>query len=416
MKHGLFALAAAGLVVLALAPFGPGPAGDAAADADAAPAAVLSVALIRAQQSALPLRVPATGHVAAWQEASIGAQADGLRLTEVRVNVGDTVRRGQVLALLDAATVQAELAEARAAVAQAVAEADEAQANHERAKKLGALGAMSAQQVGQYAVGATTARARRDAVRAAEQRQRLRLAHTRVLAPDDGIITARMATVGAVAAAGQELFRLIQDGRLEWRAVVSAADLDTLEPGQVATIERPGHEPVRGQLRMLAPQIDMRTHTGLVYVDLPSASTLRAGLFVGGSIEIGSRAALTLPQSAVLLRDGFHYVLRVDAASRVAAQRVEVGRIAGDRIEISAGLSASEAVVAAGVGFLGEGDRVRVVDAGADSVGAGTAAAGAPAADAVGGHGSSGPRVTGSHAAAPRLRAPPMPAPSRGGA
>lgn len=362
MTRGLIALACAGLVVLMLVLFGSGRRSDAAAAADdTLPSPVLSVALIRPQTATLPVRVTATGHVAAWQEASVGTEADGLRLTEVRVNVGDTVTRGQVLALFDADLLEADLAEARAAVAQADAEAAEAAVNDRRAQGLGAIGAMSGQQVGQYAAGAATARARLDAARAVERRHRLRLAHASVLAPSDGVITARTATVGTVVAAGQELFRLIQDGRLEWRASVSAADLDDLQPRQTVTIDVPGRDPVHGTLRMLAPVIDVATHTGLAYVDLPRDGALRAGTFVSGSIEVGERPAVTLPQSAVLLRDGFHTVMRVGADSSVVAAKVEVGRRVDDRIEITAGLAASEAVIASGLGFLSEGDVVRVV-------------------------------------------------------
>ena len=127
--------------------------------------------------------------------------------------------------------VAADLAEARALVVQADAQAAEAEANAQRARALDESGAMSAQQVNQYVVAARTARAGVDAVRAIEQRHRVRLAQTRVLAPSDGIITARTATVGAVMPAGQELFRLIKDGRLEWRANVAMNDLDKLVPG-----------------------------------------------------------------------------------------------------------------------------------------------------------------------------------------
>lgn len=409
MTRGLIVLACAGFVVLMLVLLGSDRRSDAVAAADGAPSApVLSVALIRPQTAPLPVRVAATGHVAAWQEASVGTEADGLRLTELRVNVGDTVTRGQVLALFDADLIEADLAEARAAVAQADAEAAEAAVNDRRAQGLGAIGAMSAQQVGQYAAGAATARASLDAARAVERRHRLRLTHARVLAPSDGVITARTATVGAVAAAGQELFRLIRDGRLEWRASVSAADLHDLQPGQSVTIDMLGRDPVHGTLRMLAPMIDVATHTGLAYVDLPLDSALRAGTFVTGSIEVGERPALTLPQSAVLLRDGFHTVMRVGVDSSVIAAKVEVGRRVGDRIEITAGLVASEAVIASGLGFLSEGDVVRVVGD-ADQIAPGADTPGRTDANVNGSHakqshapeaGAAEAAITGSHAAA----------------
>lgn len=382
MKRGRIALVGAMILTLAVVLAAVGARDVRNAEADEASVPVMSVAMTRAESSSLPIRVPVTGHIAAWQEAIIGAEGDGLRLIEVRVNVGDVVKRGQALAAFNADIVEAELAEARAAVAQAEAESGEAETNARRAKALDASGAMSAQQVDQYVAAATTARARLDAARAVEQRHRVRVAHTRVLAPSDGIITSRTATVGAVVPAGQELFRLIRDGRLEWRAAVSAADLDKLVPGQVAAVDVRGHGSIRGTVRMVGPEIDVATHSGLAFIDLPREDALRAGAFVTGHVEIGQAAALTVPQSAVLLRDGFHYVMLVGPASEVIVRKVSVRRRAGDRIEITQGLSASEDVIASGLGFLSDGDLVRVVDEPADqAMQAPTASGGERAAD-----------------------------------
>lgn len=104
---------------------------------------VLAVVMTRAQLSTLPLRIPASGNIAPWQEASVGTEADGLQLTEVKVNVGDRVRRGQVLAVFRPEMVVADLAEAQASVAQARARRIEAEANAERARRLDGTGAMS---------------------------------------------------------------------------------------------------------------------------------------------------------------------------------------------------------------------------------------------------------------------------------
>ena len=329
---------------------------------------VLTVAMTRAQLSVLPQRIAASGNIAPWQEASVGTETEGLQLIEVKVNVGDRVRRGQVLAVFKPEMVAAELAEAQAAVAQAEAQLAEAQANAERAKGLDASGAMSAQQVNQYVVAARTALARLEAAKAVEQRNRLRLAQTRVLAPSVGIITARSATVGAVMPAGQELFRLIKDGRLEWRGTVAMADMTLLAPGQLAQISVQGQAPIQGRLRMVAPSIDTQTHNGLVYVDLPANSPVRAGAFARGFIEVGQGQALTVPQQAVLLRDGFSFVMRLDPLSKILMTKVSVGRRVGDQVEITDGLTTSEPIVASGLSFLSEGDTVKVVRASAQAL------------------------------------------------
>ncbi|HEY0817346.1 MAG TPA: efflux RND transporter periplasmic adaptor subunit [Rhizobacter sp.] len=328
----------------------------------------LAVTLVQPLPAQWPIRVPANGNIAAWQEASVGTQANGLVLSEVRVNVGDSVRRGQVLAVFEAAPVAAELAHSRAALAEAEAALGEAVANAQRARDLQPSGALSAQQVHQYLTAERMAQARLAAAQALAETQGLRLAQTRVLAPDDGVISARSATVGAVLPNGQELFRLIRRGRLEWRAEVAAPQLARLAPGQAATVVPVGGDPIRGTLRMVSPAVDPHTRNGIVYVDLPAGSAARAGMFARGEIETGTGSpALTLPQAAVLLREGFHYVLKVGPDSRVVQTKVKVGRRAGDRIEILAGVDAGSRVVAAGGAFLGDGDLVQVSPGGASA-------------------------------------------------
>ena len=343
-------------------------AAHAADSAAAAPTrAALTVTVTQPQPADLSMTITANGSIAAWQDASVGSEVAGLRLETVRVNVGDVVRRGQLLASFATDTVQADLAEARARVAEAEAAATEAAANAERARGLQASGALSAQQIDQYVTAERSALARLEAQRAAAQVQQLRLKHTQVLAPDHGVISARSAaaSVGSVPAAGQELFRLIRQGRLEWRAEVQAGDLARLKPGMAVrvTLAGEGDSAITGRLRMVAPTVDAQTRDGLVYVDLPAPGAARAGMFARGEFVLGSRRALTLPQAAVKLRDGLSYVLQLDGDSKVREVKVGVGRRQGDRLEITGGLDAAARVVADGVGFLGDGDTVRVVSA-----------------------------------------------------
>ena len=204
-----------------------------AADQPAAaqPRPALTVTTTQPQRTSVPQRLSANGNVAAWQEASVGAESNGLRLTAVNVNVGDVVKAGQVLATFAADTVQADVAQARASVMEAEANAAEAAANAERARGLQASGALSQQQIQQYTTAEQTAKARVEAARAQLNAQQLRLKHTQVLAPDSGVISARTATVGAVVGSGTELFRMVRKGRLEWRAEVTQAELARIRPG-----------------------------------------------------------------------------------------------------------------------------------------------------------------------------------------
>ncbi len=324
----------------------------------------LSVTVVQPQRMALAQTVSANGSVHAWQEAIIGAESNGWRLAEVRVNVGDVVKRGQVLASFSSEMAQADLAQTRATLAEAEATLAEAAANAQRARELQATGALSAQQINQYFTAERTAAARLEAQRAAARMQQLRLAQAQVLASDDGVISARSATVGAVVPAGQELFRLIRKGRLEWRAELAAIDLASIKPGQQVRVLPAGAGPLTGRVRIVAPTVDAATRNGLVYVDLPGGAAgagTKAGMFARGEFELGETQATTLPQTAVLLRDGFAWVFKVGADNKVSQAKVTVGRRVGDRVEVLSALEAATRVVASGGGFLSDGDLVRVV-------------------------------------------------------
>jgi RND family efflux transporter MFP subunit len=327
----------------------------------------LTVATAQPQRASLPVKLAANGNIAAWQEAIVGAEAPGQRIAQVHVNVGDRVSKGQVLATFAEGTPQAELAQFRASVAEAEAAAADAAANAERARSLQTTGALSASQINQYLTAEKTAKAKLDAARAVLQAQQVRVSQTDVRAPDAGIISARAATVGAVVANGTELFRLIRQGRLEWRAEVTSQELGRITTGTTALVTAASGARLAGRVRTIGPTVDPQTRSALVYVDvtpLPGMpASARAGMFARGEFDLGATPAITLPQAAVVVRDGFSYVYRVNPDNRVSQVKVQTGRVVGDRIEIVNGLAADARVVAAGAGFLNDGDLVRVADA-----------------------------------------------------
>ncbi|MCE3603992.1 efflux RND transporter periplasmic adaptor subunit [Massilia sp. P8910] len=354
---------------------------------DAAPKPALTVTTTKPSPASLAIKLGANGNVAAWQEAVIGSESGGLRLTDVKVNVGDVVKKGQVLAVFSADSVNADVAQARAGLLEAEANAAEAVANAARARTLETSGALSAQQISQYKTAEQTAKARIASARAALSSQQLRLKYTQVVAPDDGVISARAATVGSVVGVGTELFRMIRQGRLEWRAEVTAAELARIKPGTSAVVKAANGSELTGKVRMIAPTIDPQTRSALVYVDLPSATAaatganapFKAGMFASGQFELGTSDAMTVPQQAVVVRDGFSYVFRLNPDSRVSQLKVQAGRRLGDRIEVTKGLTADSLVVVSGAGFLNEGDLVRNVPATAPVTASATASATAPA-------------------------------------
>lgn len=325
--------------------------------------AALTVTAVQPVNASLALKLAANGNVAAWQEASIGAEANGLRLTQVLVNVGDTVKKGQLLATFAGNSVQADVAQAKASLMEAQANAMDAAANAERARSLQNTGALSTQQINQYLTAEKTAAARVQAAQATLNAQGIRTQNTQVRAPDNGVISARGATVGAVVGAGAELFRMIRGGRLEWRAEVTSNEIASIKPGSKATVIAASGAQVEGTVRTIAPTVDASTRNALVYVDLPANQGIKAGMFAKGDFSLGAADAVTLPQQALVLRDGFTYAMRVEPNNKVLQVKLETGRRVGDAVEIKQGAKTSDRFVASGAAFLADGDTVKIVDA-----------------------------------------------------
>jgi RND family efflux transporter MFP subunit len=378
MKRSTLVIALVALVVVLAAVFfltrkSPDKAGEPSAAAAKAgkdgantPKPALTVTVTRPEATELTLTLAANGNVAAWQEAVVGSESNGLKLAEVRVNVGDVVKKGQVLAVFSPETVRADIAQSRASLAEARATAADAAGNAARARTLQATGALSQQQINQYQTTEQTAKARVEAAEAVLAAQEVRGRNTQVLAPDDGVISARTATVGSVVAAGTELFRLIRQGRLEWRAEVTSAELGRIAVGTTAFVVSASGAQLRGKVRSIAPTVDPQTRAALVYVDLPNVQQntgIKAGMFARGDFELGRSSAPTVPQIAIVPRDGFNNVFLLKPDNKVAQLKVQIGRRLNDRIEITSALPEGARVVVQGAGFLNDGDLVRVVDA-----------------------------------------------------
>ncbi|AOS43715.1 Nickel and cobalt resistance protein CnrB [Lacunisphaera limnophila] len=330
----------------------------AAAEAKAA----LTVELVAPALANWPERIEANGSIAAWQESVVGAEVGDLRLMDVLVNVGDVVTKGQVLARFHAEGPAADLALAEAGVAQAEAVAARAGDKAARARRLGNSGGLSQDDLLQYEAEEKAGAAQLASARAQLQLQRLRLLYTEVRAPDDGVISVRSATVGAVTGPGTELFRLIRRGRLEWRAQVPADQLARVTRDLLATLRVAGQPDLTGFVRQVSPVVDAGTLNGLVYVDLPDPGPLRAGMFVTGELLLPATPALSVPEQALVFRDGYHYLMKVDDANRVRQAKVLTGRRSGRMVEIlGPHLTVADRIVRSGGSFLNDGDTVRVV-------------------------------------------------------
>lgn len=303
-------------------------------------------ALIKPRIETWPELIEARGNIMPWQEALIGTEVGGLRLLSVEVNVGDVVKKGQVLARLNPTTVEVELEAANAHLVEAEAGLAQATATLERANRLAPGGGVSQQELTLYQTQKHTAEARLNAARAQVRTQQLKLDFATLVAPDDGIISSRAAAEGAIVQAGSELFRLIRQGRLEWRAEVRGETLLKLAPDQQALVRSPLGPAVHGRVRQVSPTIDLKTGNGLVYVDLPPDTNLKAGLHVSGTLTMGQRKVLTLPATALLRQPDGLRVLKLADDGRVVPVAVRTGSEKDGRVEIVSGVDEHTEVVA----------------------------------------------------------------------
>ena len=321
--------------------------------------ASLTVRVTRAQAATWPRQVTASGAILAWQEAIISAETGPYRITALHADVGTRVHKVQPLATLACDSLEASRAQMEAAVAESQANLRKADSDVARAKVVGNSGALSAQQIESYRVTQQTAQATLASARAQLRSTQVQLGQTGVLAVDDGIISSRSALLGKVVNAGDEMFRLVRQGRIEWHAELDARQIAQVKPGQISHVTLPDGQVVTGHVRLVSPTLSADTSRGIVYVQLPAASPARAGMYGSGSIEVGQAGVMTLAESAVVLRDGKAYVFQVGKDNKVHQKEVVAGQRRAGRIEVS-GLGAEAEVVATGAAFLSDGATVRV--------------------------------------------------------
>ncbi len=350
----------------------------------------LTVEVTTPQAQTLPRTVAASGSVAARDELLIGSDAQGVRLIDVRVEVGAVVQAGELLARGDDAALRAQLAQQDALVRQAEAQRAQADANLERAERVQDSGLYSAEALQTRRTAAQSAAAQLDLARAQRRETELRIARARVRSPAAGVIARRSASVGLVMEPGVELFRLIRDGRLDWLAELPDHALAQVKVGAPVRIALDGGAHVDGRVRLVEPTIDPHSRNGRVHVELPPGAPLKPGAHASGEIEVARAPALTLPESVVFDRDGQRYVYAVGADEVARLTRIETGAARQGRVEVTGGLAPDARVASTGAGFLKDGERVRVAPGGSAAVDAGPvdmaparsgAAVGAEAAD-----------------------------------
>ncbi|QWW66201.1 efflux RND transporter periplasmic adaptor subunit [Rhizobium sp. WYJ-E13] len=330
--------------------------------AQQAAATALTVSLTAPAQRDWPETVPASGWLKPWQEAVIASETSGLRITDVLVDVGSVVTKGQTLVRLSQESVLADLRKQEAAVATAKASLSKAKANADRARQLQPSGALSDEKIVEYLADEQTATASLASEEAALDSEKIKLAQTTITAVDDGLITSRSADLGAVVSAGTELFRMVRQQRIEWQAEVSARYLPRISEGLSVQVNGPEGHAIEGKVRLVGPSVSTDTSRAIVYVTLPADTRPRTGLYVTGNIELQTSPALTVPETAIVFRDGISYVFTAGEDQRVQRIRVETGRRNNGEVEIVSGIDRASKVVTSGGAFLSDNDLVKIAE------------------------------------------------------
>jgi len=372
-------------LVIWLVGCGEGPREDESASS-AAPARPLTVTVVTAAVQQWPSIYEATGTVRARSSTVISAKWMGY-VREVKVQVGDRVREGQLLVALDtrdldASSGRAEAAreevrsvipEADSAVAGARANLDLVQVTFKRMNELYGKRSISDQEFDEASAKVKAAQAAYEIARAKRTQLDAKLAqadqeaqatkvtrsYAEVQAPFAGLVTAKSVDPGNLAVPGAPLLTIERDGyRLE--ASVEESRLGTIRAGQPVAVTLDGiNRSFDARVSEIVPAVDAASRAYIVKIDLPSTPALRSGLFGRAMFQIGSRSPLTIPAGAAIERGQLQSVFAVD--NGVARTRlVTLGEKLKDQVEVLSGLNAGDKVIFPAPQDLSEGSRVEV--------------------------------------------------------
>jgi RND family efflux transporter MFP subunit len=324
------------------------------------PAAVetMQSRVVESRQQQVPVIVRSTGTVHARETAIVSAQVMG-RIRQVLVREGDSVRAGQTLAILDDAAMRASADQARAGVKaaqnqQAAAETDArlAASTLERYRQLETQKSVSPQEMDEVSrrAEATAARleavsAQTDAAQAQESGARTMLGYTRLVAPFSGVVTARMADPGTMAAPGAPLLQVDKSGALQLQTAVDESMIGAVHKGMKVQVAIEGVPGMIGAIQEIVPAADPASHSFLVRIDLPDSSQLRAGMYGTAALASGARQAILAPRSAVVTHGSLACAYVLDSKGIAQLRYLTLGSPQGDLVEVLSGISADERLV-----------------------------------------------------------------------
>lgn len=369
-RPALIAVAVAAILLVAMAAFflsrGDADAGTAGAPAaetgaEAAGGVGPAVTVFVPGMTAVQNEVRVNGSLAARRDLPVGVQGSGGMVTGVNVDAGDYVRKGQVLASIDKSVQSQQVAQLRAALEQARADAALAQSELERAQALTERGFISQADIERRTANRDSANARVNVAAAQLRQAQAQLAQLDVRAPEAGLVLARNVEKGQVVGPGSgALFRIAQGGQMELRAEVAEAELQRVKPGQPAIVTLVGSPTeYSGTVWLVEPLIDRQSRLGLARITLAGGRDLRPGAFATGTIQTGEVTGPVVPESAVLGEAGESYVYVVNANDKVERRDVTVGSIGPRGVAVTGGLDGTERVVMSAGAFLNEGEQVQ---------------------------------------------------------
>ncbi|MEM8724216.1 MAG: efflux RND transporter periplasmic adaptor subunit [Pseudomonadota bacterium] len=318
------------------------------------------VTVIAPGQTTVSGMIEAPGTIAARREMPVGVVGEGGQVRSVRVDAGDWVSAGQVLAVIDRSVQTQQVAAQAAQVEVAQADANIAQANLDRALQLVERGFVSKADVDRLTATRDAAVARVKVARAQLQERRARNAQLNIVAPASGYVLSRNVEPGQTVSAGTPaLFSIARGGEMELLAALSEGQLAGLSQGVSAKVTPSGSDKeFDGQIWQLSPVIDQRTRQGTARIALSYAPELRPGGFATARINSGTLTATVLPESAVLADDEGSFVYVVDQENKATRRAIKTGMATAEGIAITEGLSGSEMVVLRAGGFLTPGETV----------------------------------------------------------
>lgn len=312
------------------------------ARADAAPR---EVQVARAELRSMERVLHVVGTLSARDEATVAAEVAG-KIEESRVDLGDAVKAGQVLALIDFTAYEALVRQSAANVARADASAANAAQNLKRIQDLQKDNIASSSELDEAIAQDRQRRADVKAAEAADAIAKLNLERSRVKAPFDGAVVQRVASVGDYVAVGAPIVRLVKNDPLRLRLEVPERESVAVRVGQPVRVNVEGvANDYRSQITRVSPALREADRMLIVEGDVANDGSLRAGLFARAQIVVNERdEGVCIPPEALITFAGLEKVVVIHDG-KAAEKTVATGRRGADWIEIVSGLSAGETVV-----------------------------------------------------------------------